>query len=72
MPLKYLGFAYVEPNSRALIATIKDDSLGKFFYPVEGDVWIGRYRIARITDKMVEVEDLEFNRRQTLPLVKDQ
>jgi len=31
---------------------------------------MGRFRIATITDKAVEIEDLEYNRRQTLPLMK--
>ena len=68
IPLKYVGFAFVEPNSKALIATLLDDSQ-RHFNAVEGDVYLGRYRVARITETTLEVEDLEFNRRQTLALV---
>ena len=67
--LKYIGFAFVEPNSSALIATLIDDQQ-RHFNAVEGDVYQGRYRIAKITDTSVDIEDLEFSRRQTLPLVK--
>ena len=69
VPLKYVGFASVEPNSKTLIATLIDDSQ-HHFNAVEGDVFMGRYRVARITDTAVDIEDLEFTRRQTLPLVK--
>jgi hypothetical protein len=70
IPLKYVGFGYIEPNSKALIATLFDDTLQKHFNAVEGEVWVGRYRILRITNTSVEVEDLEYNRRQTFALSK--
>jgi len=69
IPLKYIGFAYVEPNSKRLIATLIDDTQ-HHFNAVEGDVFMGRYRVLHVTDTSVEVEDLQFNRRQTLPLAK--
>ncbi len=69
IPLKFIGFAFVEPNSKALIATLSDDAQRHFNF-VEGDVYQGRYRILKITDTSVEVEDLEVPRRQMLPLVK--
>jgi hypothetical protein len=69
IPLKYVGFATVEPNSKALIATLMDDQHHPFS-AVEGDVFMGRYRIARITETQVEVEDLQITRRQTLTIVK--
>jgi hypothetical protein len=31
---------------------------------------MGRYRVLRITDTAVDIEDIETSRRQTLPLVK--
>jgi hypothetical protein len=31
---------------------------------------MGRYRILAITDKVVDVEDIEYNRRQSLPIAK--
>ena len=35
-----------------------------------GEILMGRYRITQISAASVEVEDLEANRRQTLPLLK--
>ncbi len=70
IPLKYIGYTYIEPNSKALIATLMEGQ--NHFNAVEGDVYQGRYRIARITENSVEVEDLQLNRRQTFPLVKQQ
>ena len=69
IPLKYIGYAFLEPNSKALIATLLDDRQ-HHVNAVEGDVYMGRYRVIRVTDALVEVEDLEFSRRQSLPLVK--
>jgi hypothetical protein len=70
IPLKYVGYAYVEPNSKVLIATLLDDNQQRHFNAVQGDIWMGRYRVLRITDTVVDVEDIETSRRQTLALVK--
>jgi hypothetical protein len=35
-----------------------------------GEVLMGRYRVSRISETFVEIEDLEYNRRQTLPVIK--
>jgi hypothetical protein len=69
IPLKYIGFAYLEPNSQHLIAALSDDTQ-HHFNAVEGDIFMGRYRVGRVTATSVDVEDLQSNRRQTLPLVK--
>ena len=65
--LKYQGFAAVNTGG-ALTAFISDES--RHYNVKVGEFLLGRYRIANITEKAVEVEDLEFNRRQVLPLVK--
>ena len=70
IPLKYVGYAFVEPNSKVLIATLTDDNQQRRFIARQGDIWMGRYRVLRITDTVVDVEDIETSRRQTLPLVK--
>ena len=70
IPLKYVGYAFVEPNSKVLIATLLDDSQQRHFNAVQGDIWMGRYRVLRITDTLVDVEDIETSRRQSLALVK--
>jgi hypothetical protein len=70
IPLKYVGYAYVEPNSKVMIATLLDDSQQRHFNAVQGDIWMGRYRVLRITDTLVDVEDIQTSRRQSLALVK--
>jgi hypothetical protein len=62
--LKYQGFA----QNPGLIAFLADDT--RHYNVTVGEVLMGRYRIINITDKTVEVEDLQFNRRQMLPLLK--
>ena len=51
-----------------LTAFLADDA--RHYNVTAGEVLMGRYRIASISDKSVEVEDLEYNRRQTLLLLK--
>jgi hypothetical protein len=51
-----------------MIAFVADDS--RHYNVTAGEVLLGRYRILSITDKSIEVEDMEYNRRQTLPLLK--
>ena len=67
IPLKYQGFARSDPGG-PFTAFLVDDV--NHFNVKTGDVLMGRYRIATITDTAVEVEDLQLNRRQTLPLLK--
>jgi len=54
----------------SLTAFLTDDSGVKHYNVSAGEVLMGRYRITQITDKAVEVEDIQFNRRQTLGLQK--
>jgi hypothetical protein len=65
--LKYHGFAVTNPED-SMTAFLADDS--RHYNVTVGEVLMGRYRILSITDKSVDVEDLELNRRQTLPLLK--
>ncbi|PYS24604.1 MAG: hypothetical protein DMG11_24210 [Acidobacteria bacterium] len=63
------GFAVVSSPTPKLTAFLQDDSQRHFNVTV-GEVLLGRYRIATITDTSIEIEDLQFNRRQVLPLQK--
>jgi len=69
IPLKNQGFAVVSSPTPKLTAFLQDDSQRHFNVTV-GEVLLGRYRIATITDTSIEIEDLQFNRRQVLPLQK--
>jgi hypothetical protein len=66
--LKYQGFAAVNAPGGGFVAFLADDS--RHYNVTVGETLMGRYRVASISDKSVDVEDLEYNRRQTLPLVK--
>jgi hypothetical protein len=67
IPLKYTGFAVV---SSSLTAFLTDDAGVRHYNVSAGEVLMGRYRISQISDKTVEVEDLQIPRRQTLVLQK--
>jgi hypothetical protein len=67
IPLKFTGFAVLNSSMTAFLT---DESGVKHYNMSAGEVLMGRYRVTQITDKTVEVEDLQFNRRQTLALQK--
>jgi hypothetical protein len=65
--LKYQGFAVSDTPSK-LTAFLSDDA--RHYNVTTGEVLLGRYRILTITDKSVEIEDIDNNRRQVLPMLK--
>jgi len=67
VPFRFSGFAVMNSS---LTAFLTDESGVKHYNVSAGEVLMGRYRITQITDKAVEVEDIQFNRRQTLALQK--
>ena len=68
MPLKYQGYLTLDTPTGGFTAVIADDS--RHYNVTVGEILMGRYRILAITDKVVDVEDLEFHRRQSLPIAK--
>jgi len=76
IPLKYQGFARSDAGGGAITAFLVDspnpasNEFSPHYNVRTGDVLLGRYRIAAVTDTSVEVDDLQYNRRQTLPLLK--
>jgi hypothetical protein len=73
IPLKFQGFAATAGPGGGFIAFLVDDTRPadvKHFNVSIGEVLMGRYRIAGISDKSVDVEDLQYNQRKTLPLLK--
>ena len=66
MQFKYDGFLKTQ---NGLLASLSDNTA---HYPNlrEGDVLIGRYRIAKVTDAVVEVEDLQIPRRQAFARIQ--
>jgi hypothetical protein len=68
IPLKYQGYAASTAPGGSFTAFLADDS--RHYNVTVGEVLMGRYRILGISDKTVDVEDLEYQRRQSLPIVK--
>jgi len=68
IPLKYQGYATVSSPGNGFTAFVSDES--RHYNVAVGEVLMGRYRILAISAKSVEVEDLEYKRRQTLALQK--
>ena len=63
--LKYQGYA---ASRSGLTAFLSDEQ--RHYNVIVGEVLMGRYQVTQISDKSVEVEDLQYSRKQTLPLLK--
>ena len=68
IPLKYVGYLALDTPGGGSVAVLSDDS--RHYSVTAGEVLMGRYRVLTISDKIVDVEDLQFKRRQSLPIVK--
>jgi hypothetical protein len=67
--LKYQAlFVVTESPDGGPTAVLADES--RHYNVKTGEILLGRYRIVSISESSVEVEDLNLNRRQTLPYVK--
>ena len=69
IPLKYQGYAAENAPGGQMTAFLTDDA-SRHYNVMPSEILMGRYRINQISTASVEVEDLETNRRQTLPLLK--
>jgi hypothetical protein len=67
IPFRFSGFAVMNSS---LTAFLTDEAGIKHYNVSAGEVLMGRYRITQITDRAVEVEDIQMNRRQSLVLQK--
>ena len=68
IPLRYQGFATTPSPNGSFTAFVADDR--QTYLVSVGEILMGRYRIVSISDASMVVEDLEQNRRQTLPRLK--
>jgi hypothetical protein len=66
MTFRYEGWV-VLPNG-ALAASLTDNN--KLFVVREGEVLMGRYQVLRVSQSIVELEDLQQNRRQSFARVQ--
>ncbi|MHB8303393.1 MAG: hypothetical protein ACYDC6_11230 [Acidobacteriaceae bacterium] len=62
--LKFYGFA-TDQNGRKLVFLLHGEDV---FVAGQGDIVDRRYKVLRITDTSIEVEDLSYNNQQSLPL----
>ncbi len=69
IPLKFQGYAVSRSSGGQMTAFLTDDA-SRHYNVSAGEVLMGRYRITQVSATSVEVEDIEANRRQTLPLLK--
>ena len=67
IPFKYNGYAVIDAEQGRIRAFLFEED--KLFVVSEAEILMGRYRVNRVTETFVEVEDLEFGRRQRLPLI---
>jgi len=70
MPFKYQGYALETVPAGQMVAFVTDDSTAHHYNVGIGEVLMGRYRVTQISAISIEVEDMQFNRRQTIPLIK--
>jgi hypothetical protein len=66
IPLKYFGLAS-RPGEPMRIFLSEGDNV---FVAKEGDIVNRRYKIVRVTGTQVEVEDMLYNNRQSIPLTQ--
>jgi hypothetical protein len=66
--LKYQGYAASTAPNGTFTAFLADDS--RHYNVIVGEILMGRYRVLNISDKTVDIDDLDYNRRESLPIVK--
>ena len=66
VPFRYSGYSTIGGDGE-LRAWLLDS--GGPFGVVEGEVLMGRYRVIAVTTDYIEVEDMEYLRRERLPLL---
>jgi hypothetical protein len=69
IPFKYQGYATEDVPGGQMTAFLTDETAHHYNVSV-GEVLMGRYRVTQISANTVEVEDIDNNRRQRIPLAK--
>jgi hypothetical protein len=67
IPLKFFGFASKPGEPKRIFLSSND---GDVFIAAEGDIVDRRYKVVRITNSSVEIEDVLSNNRQSIPLTQ--
>jgi hypothetical protein len=66
IPFKYQGYALDSSPGGQITAFLTDDT--RHYNVGIGEILMGRYRITQISANSVEVEDIDNNRRQMVPV----
>jgi hypothetical protein len=66
IPLKFFGFANKPGEPKKVFLSQGED----VFIAVEGDIVDRRYKVIRIGPNSVEIEDVLYNNRQSIPLTQ--
>ena len=64
-PFRFYGFAQGSAGGARRVLLTDGESV---FVAVEGEIIAGRYRIAKVEDKAIEVEDMQGSQRWVIPL----
>lgn len=67
IPLKFFGFASKPGEPKRIFLSSND---GDVFIAAEGDIVDRRYKVVRITNSSVEIEDVLNNNHQSIPLTQ--
>ena len=67
IPLKFFGFASKPGEPKRIFLSSNE---GDVFIAAEGDIVDRRYKVVRITNSAVEIEDVLNNNRQSIPLTQ--
>jgi hypothetical protein len=64
IPLKFYGFASRTGEAKRIFLSQGED----IYIAREGEIVARRYRVVKINNNNVEIEDMQFNNRQSIPL----
>ena len=69
IPFKYQGYANEDVPGGQMTAFLTDETSHHYNVSV-GEILMGKYRVTQIAANSVEIEDIDNDRRQRLPLTK--
>lgn len=68
IPLKFYGFANKPGEAKKIFLAEGDPQNSVVFIAKQGDIVDRRYRVVQISANSVQIEDVLYNNRQTIPL----
>lgn len=68
IPLKFYGFANKPGEAKKIFLSEGDPQSSTVFIAKQGDIVDRRYRVVQISASSVQIEDVLYNNKQTIPL----